>query len=555
MSRVEWTRYPGDEIEMVIAIMLLRERPWSAHMRASRGDGGIDVITTRPPGTPIVDQIKSFATGPLSASRKRQISSSLERVRNVLSDEIEEWNLVVPMDPTREQLRWFQSLDAPFETTWLGLTYLEGLAAKYPDVIDYYLHGQRSRVSRHAGDLLELKSFELDIASGKQPDVSTISAAIASAADSINRTDPHYRYEYRVGQAPAPSPSNQHGLVYSQSTQLASGLSVTIDVFARFEQATVIRPIPINISLLPQSEEDEAAIQEHFDFGTQVDVPASIELPEGLPGGLPHPAGPARIRITQHRAPSPPELELRIVDETETTVATLDIEIVDSSHGRAGGRFRATDPTGAVELDGTIRPAPHHASFKYSLRLDRLDGVAVRACLDVIGFTALMRNPHRVALAFRHGGTVATSEPVVGDVFADDQGSLLKLLEDLSVIQECCPTPLIWDTAEGLEEQQDIRDYAALLRGEELEARWTEISIEMTADGRAAIEEMPDPSAIVQEQEMGLRLFGSEFRIGTERLWFESASPTIGDTHPDGSFDVMFTPANSNRFRRTLKRI
>ncbi len=82
---------------MVIAIMLLRERPRAAHMRPSSGDGGIDVITPQPFGPPIVDQIKSFASGALTAGRKKQIGGSLDSVRMELSDQIGGWNLVLPM--------------------------------------------------------------------------------------------------------------------------------------------------------------------------------------------------------------------------------------------------------------------------------------------------------------------------------------------------------------------------------------------------------------------------------------------------------------------------
>lgn len=535
---------------MVIAIMLLRDRSRAAHMRPSRGDGGIDVITPQPEGPPVIDQIKSFASGPLSAGRKRQITASLERVRTELSDQIGEWNLVLPMDHTREQRRWFETLETPFEKNWRGLTYLEGLASKYPDVVDYYLHGGRDRVASQATDLLRLSSLQLDVARGVDLDMNAVLRALVAASDAINRSDPHYRYEYRVGASGAPI--EQDGWVFSQTTGLPGGTSVTIDIFARFGQATELRPIPMNVTLRPQTAEEEAAVQEYFDYGTDIEVAADVELPDGLPGGLPNPSGPARIRLMQHQPSDRPDIELRVVDEGNATVSTLPVRITSSSHGSSGMRFRASDTSSAIEVDGRTSEQERRASFNYTVQLDRLEGQPVRACLEVVRFSTALQEPNRLALAFRHGGVFATSEPIIGATFAEEQAALLSLLEDLSILQERCPVPLRWSSAEAAEDQRDIRECAALLRGETIEGTWTELNANMLSGARQSIEALTDPGALVHERELGFEIFGQRFTLGAERVVFEAVVPIIYATEPDGSFHVRFTPGPNDRFVRSL---
>lgn len=552
MSRVEWTRYSGEDVEMVIAVMLLRERPRGAHMRPSQGDGGIDVLTPQPGGPPIVDQIKSFASGALTSSHKRQITESLGRARRELSDQMSEWNLVLPMDHTREQRRWFDGLETPFTKNWRGLTYLEGLVARYPDVVDYYLHGGRGRVEQHAVDLLRLSDLQFAVATGRGVDVVQVSKSLAAASAAVNRGDPHYRYEYRVGASPPGSPQNQDGWVFSQTTGLLDGAYVTIDIFARFDQATELRPIPMNVTLRAQSANDQAAIEEHFNYGTEIDITADVQLPEGLPGGLPNPSGPARIRIVQHQPADRPDIELRILDEHDSVLSILPVSITSSTRGRSGIRFTATDGSQAVEVEGRTNNDTQRASFNYSVQLGRLEGRPVRACLDVVRFSTMLREPNRLALAFRHSGSFATSEPILGGVFADGQAVLLSLLEDLSTIQDRCAVPLLWDSDEAAEDQGDIQLCASLLRGESIEGTWTDLRADMLPDGRSIIEAIKEPSAVVFEREIRFEVFGQSLAIGTERLVFDAAEPTIGAERPDGSFDVTFTPAGSSRYVRSL---
>jgi hypothetical protein len=44
MTRVEWTRLEGNDVEAVVAMFINREHPRSTRITPSKGDGGIDIL-------------------------------------------------------------------------------------------------------------------------------------------------------------------------------------------------------------------------------------------------------------------------------------------------------------------------------------------------------------------------------------------------------------------------------------------------------------------------------------------------------------------------------
>ncbi|MDF9878820.1 hypothetical protein [Cellulosimicrobium cellulans] len=44
MSRVEWTRLEGNDVEAVVSMFVNRERPRSVQITPSQGDGGVDIL-------------------------------------------------------------------------------------------------------------------------------------------------------------------------------------------------------------------------------------------------------------------------------------------------------------------------------------------------------------------------------------------------------------------------------------------------------------------------------------------------------------------------------
>jgi hypothetical protein len=108
-----------------------------------------------------------------------------------------------------------------------------------------------------------------------------ISGRLESLRAAINRDDPHYRYEFSTS-ATAPTVRLEPGLVITRAVQLANGGWLSIDVFARYLQATEDAPIGGSMNIVIPADTDRtgsgslpADVQAFLDFGR------GLELPEG----------------------------------------------------------------------------------------------------------------------------------------------------------------------------------------------------------------------------------------------------------------------------------
>ena len=79
MSRVEWTRTDGNDVEAVVAMCVNRLRPNSTRITPSRGDGGVDILDRDTPIGDVVIQVKRYDE-PLDSTQKREVEASLLRV-------------------------------------------------------------------------------------------------------------------------------------------------------------------------------------------------------------------------------------------------------------------------------------------------------------------------------------------------------------------------------------------------------------------------------------------------------------------------------------------
>ena len=69
-------------------------------------------------------------------------------MRRCAGPRVAEWYLTMPLNPTNENLQWQEGFTAGHGllAQWRGLDFLEGLAAEYPSVIDYYLRDGKDRL-------------------------------------------------------------------------------------------------------------------------------------------------------------------------------------------------------------------------------------------------------------------------------------------------------------------------------------------------------------------------------------------------------------------------
>jgi hypothetical protein len=212
VSAVEWSLLEPGTTEKLVGIFLCRENPRAVRPRPSQGDGGIDVLVPLDDSarTVIIYQVKYFHQN-LTQGQKRQIKESYHRLRRYAADKdltIIAWYLTLPLNPTNENLEWLATFtaDAGFPCKWRGLDFLEGVAAKYPEVVDYYLGNGKQRLDQAIvalTDVLRLGQW-LTAASLSQAESAvplqpseTISG-LRALHETLNRHDPHFRYDYSV---------------------------------------------------------------------------------------------------------------------------------------------------------------------------------------------------------------------------------------------------------------------------------------------------------------------------------------------------------------------
>lgn len=487
MSRVEWTRRTPEEVESVIAFMLCREFPNAIRIRPSQGDGGIDIMVPTPSGVTIY-QVKSFAQN-LTFSQKKQIQRSFDTLVAYAGKDnlhVLEWCLVMPLDPTREQLRWLQQVTSKgdFPRSWHGLAYVEGLVAKYPEVIDYYLHSGKDRLEETVGRLLSLAGRT----NPAQPPAAS-QQTLEDLYEALNEFDPHYRYEFSVGavgsegnRPPVPEPP---GTVCSIQ-MMSQGRCVTYHIIARCNEALKERPVPGGMTLAAEvGTELQKTIEDWIKFGTPMENVPAQKVHFDLPGGFTSPEGEVLVTI-KPSAPQPgatPEVTLRTLDSDGETVAELDFVIEEVA---AGIERRGVWAVGHDRVAGVIRYEHRaHQDDKVStmnLSAENFAGRPPPDLLPVLRFLNSVHPPLRLQVSVRNGPAIGAPAPIVSSLMADDKGRLLiSICESLSSIQQHVLERILfpdlsrhtWKDIEGWDRA------ATLLRGEQIDVTWDEMPLHL----------------------------------------------------------------------------
>ena len=139
MTRINWDDLSSQVYEDIVAVLLARLFPESQRINGAGGDGGRDV-QIRDGDRFVVFELKSFS-GRLSPSRRAQVKASLRRAAQL---DPSRWTLVVPIDPTPEELKWFEELGktVPFPLEWKGETWLDGELLLRPEIGRYFIQGK-----------------------------------------------------------------------------------------------------------------------------------------------------------------------------------------------------------------------------------------------------------------------------------------------------------------------------------------------------------------------------------------------------------------------------
>lgn len=182
MSRVKWDELNPSLYEDMVAVLLSNIYPEAAErIDGSGGDGGRDVQLRY--GSELDGfELKGF-TGRIGSGRRTQVKRSLQRAASL---RLRSWTLVVPIDPTPGELRWFETLQPLIgcPTAWRGLTWLDARMAERPFVARYFIERLQDEVFAL---LVTLKEEEAAMEAGV-PDAMTRVQRLVGQANELDRT-------------------------------------------------------------------------------------------------------------------------------------------------------------------------------------------------------------------------------------------------------------------------------------------------------------------------------------------------------------------------------
>ena len=555
---VDWGAYPGELLEQVMSVLLLQERRQARHRRPSSGDGGVDIYDPVEDGYHVF-QVKRHSTS-LTAHQKAEIKASFDSVRTSprLDRPVRRWSLVLPLDPTSGDDEWFADLtkDASFPCEWLGRTFWDSEASKHPHVVDYYLRGGKDRLVKRVESLISLLQH------ADQPVLpGDLVPSLLRLRTEVNRDDPHYLYDLHLTHE-APEARNQPGLVFTRTEGVIGEGYVTVDVFAKYPQAVVDRPITGNMTLILKDEsqgldltQDWRALEE---YGRTLNLPASavqnfeLDAPGGLGGSF---EGLQAVFTRRTPVMIADEMVLRIVglDDKELAAVTLVIE-KPPTVGSKGLRLEASGPAFDVSLEFEVKAANRTITTNLGFNTHEIAGERATYVLPHLRFLSAFAGPNRVSISIRNRGVeIGTGSMDLANILAKDAVPVtpvaMRAAEMLSDLDELLGLAMLMPNAVDHQDIETLTWAWTLARGEPVEGTWSEgkLVAERPEELTAALK---DGGAIRIDTFECFRFAGSEYPLGiVSRVLFGGA---VGETREVESGTEVVLRAHDGRAEERL---
>lgn len=478
---VPWGDLDGMATEKFVSVMLLREYPDGARRRPTQGDGGIDVIVpvSDNPRSWDVYQIKSFA-GSLNSGQRAKIRESAHRLLATVATSglnVRAWHLVLPIDPSAKDQAWIDSLfdGSGILAYWKGLSYLEGLVAKYRDVFDFYVRDGQERLHVLVESALNLAGMQIG-AGATGLDEQSLFKSMSTTLDRLSMDDPHYSYALSVSYDHDEILKAPDSVAMSHVVGRPDGPAMRVDVFPKYQLALEDRPITATVRFnVPEDEELVAAAIERFNiYGDDLTVPAefaSASFSDPVSGETTMANAQVKLISRDDR----PEVRVRYIvaedDGTRAASTFFDVQARKSGPSGKGHLFTLRSESGIIDIeqwarteDGEVYNGTFSFSVNWKLR------IAARIAND-IRFVNAIRPGRKLVLAHEFTGpyTVIARFDEIEKPPAPDW--LLQYVEALAELQEYADVPLL--TFRGDEEAPErIVDYvvsiASLLHGNTL---------------------------------------------------------------------------------------
>jgi hypothetical protein len=425
MARVEWSRHP-DDIEPAVGMLICSQFPNAVRVTPSQGDGGVDIFV------PVKDadkqrevyQVKSFHER-LNSSRKRQITRSLKKVITTALEEgweITKWHLVMPLDLTDNELRWFHdelTKDCGFPCEINGLLFCDTMAARYPKVIDYYMRDGRERLQAAMNNLTAVLSNRKSREENDALAPADVSGDLASIYRALNDCDPFYKYEFSASDnPPTPQPSADEPDLVAIHAMEHESVWIAVKIKARSLAALQECPVSGHLTIaIPKADgELHQQFEKFVDYGAPVAMPAgtvsgTLDFPGGLGGNIGH-ASLQVLAVPDANPSEPAELALAILaPDSDAVLARTVVKRIDLSTGQVGLRSVFADAAGLFTLEMLMAAGSVEGKMNLSVEYD-LAGRRPAELVDGLEVLAHWHAPNRIAFGLPYGppdfGVVAT---------------------------------------------------------------------------------------------------------------------------------------------------
>ena len=534
---IKWDELDSARYEDMVSVLLSRLHRDAQRIDGKGGDGGRDVqiVDRQNDRIMLAFELKSF-TVRMTPTRRKQVSDSLKTASSL---EPVSWTLVVPIDPTPGEERWFHKLGQNycFPIDWSGKTWLDEKMSMFPDIRRYFLEGAKDEVYRLLRELRE-----------EQARVTSVHDAIDRVRplrERLNEIDPYYRYEIATGT----SASDSRPLDVAMSV---SYHDVRVDVYPKYSGATEDRPITINVELVV--ERDHQVIQNALDFGLEVTIPSesvsriTIDAPSGLGGTFA--GGQLDLLSTSTSLDSPITLSLDLLED-ERILASCPIHLTKQTRGLKGFIVIGTDSSGWMETRLTVDTVANQ--FKAVFRFDPKP-VLPSALVPLCRWLGLCQPPHDLKIRWPSGLEMRSN--IRTPFFTDE--SFGTVVEALAFIQESSnvyvETPLSFTREEGTE----IVEAAALLKGQSVDFTWESVRFSLDQWYSEPVELLDGgQQAFIFEHDSWLELEGVTIPIGRTRMYLESACLAdpegVRRALKSGSTPLLqLVPGDSNKAQKTL---
>jgi hypothetical protein len=491
MTPIPWTMPPGVYEDMVACLLNHLNRE-TRRIDGSGGDGGRDVQFELPAGLHIFE-LKSF-NGRMGKGQRRQVVKSLAKAAKFKPVR---WELIVPIDPTESELKWFKDLGTnySFPIEWRGKTWLDTHFAERLFIWRYFCEGAKAEVL----DLLrEMHKEEAGLANG-MPDVIERAKALASRA---NELDPFFVFKLEL-----------------------DGSSTKISVIPRYEGALEDRPITTQIQFRfdTNTPEGKAKFDEFKlanDFGLPIEIgsefitKAEVDAPAGLGGAI----TPSHISLGPGHNPSarPIDVEFLAVSEAGEIVESLTVTMSPENVGKKGVILGGRDRSGLFHAQLIL--ATEHVPNNTNLQLDPGPFVP-HELLEAVRLFAALHAPNKMALRTASG--MLSAEPIECPEQPPVDPILAEFVANLAMIQGATGIVREVEGHFGPRDFSNASAGAALARGEEAQMAWTSLTLRWSespkGDQRRSLTKQPLYFRAEYEGPAIVPICGTDYPIGRRR--------------------------------------